>query len=366
MPDLEAVTVRGFTSIQQIENLSLRPINVLIGSNGSGKSNFIRIFSFLHAIREGHLQDYVARAGGAEHLLHFGSKVSQSIELQLVFRDSINQYRIMLAPTPQDSLAVLSEEVSYWDRRYPKPYSKSIYGTGKEAGISQPGDGISAYVREHLNRWRLYHFHDTSQTSPMKRTSDINDNSFLRPDGSNIAAFLHLLKAKHSNHYELIRRTIQRVAPFFDDFELKPQLLNPDKIRLEWKHKNSESYFDASSLSDGTIRFIALACLFMQPDEFRPSIILVDEPELGLHPYAITLLASMAKSVSEKTQVILSTQSALLLDNFEPEDVLVANVISGTTQIERLRSEGLEQWLETYSLGQLWEKNEFGGRPRQG
>jgi predicted ATPase len=198
----------------------------------------------------------------------------------------------------------------------------------------------------------------------MKKTCDLNDNRFLRPDGSNLAAFLFFLQQAHPDSYQLIRRTVQRVTPFFDDFVLEAQRLNPSKIRLEWRHKGSEAYFDASSLSDGTLRFIGLATLFLQPEVYRPSVILVDEPELGLHPYAITMLASLVKGAAIKTQAIMSSQSALLLDHFEPEDVLVADRIGGGTQLTRLTSEKLAGWLETYSLGQLWEKNEIGGRPR--
>ena len=161
----------------------------------------------------------------------------------------------------------------------------------------------------------------------------------------------------------MIRRTVQRVAPFFDDFRLEPLRLNPDTIKLEWRHKNSDQYFDASSLSDGTLRFIALVTLFLQPKQYLPSIILVDEPELGLHPYAIEMLASLIRAASTNTQVIVSTQSSLLLDHLEPEDVLVANRVGAATQITRLESAGLAEWLKDYSLGQLWEKNEFAGRP---
>jgi predicted ATPase len=161
----------------------------------------------------------------------------------------------------------------------------------------------------------------------------------------------------------MILRAVQRVAPFFDDFQLGPLRLNPDDIQLEWRHKNSDQYFDASSLSDGTLRFVALATLFLQPEDLRPSVILVDEPELGLHPYAIEMLASLIRQASVNTQVIVATQSSLLLDHFAPEDVLVANRVEGGTQLTRLKSEQLAAWLEDYSLGQLWEKNEFGGRP---
>ena len=364
MPELDTITIQGFKSIASVENLKLGPINVVIGPNGSGKSNFLGVFSFLHAIREGHLEDYVSKAGGAEKILHFGSKTTKKIHLKISFEEGENQYEIDLLPSATDQLYSGSENVYFWDKRYPRPYSSGLSRKGMEAGISDPNcERIAKYVRRHLDRWRLYHFHDTSSSSPMKKTATINDNRFLHPDGSNLAAFLYYLRVRHQDSYSLIRRTVQNAVPFFDEFRLEPLRLNPNSIQLEWRHKNSESYFDASSLSDGTLRFIALATLFLQPEQYRPSVILVDEPELGLHPYAITLLASLVKQASTQTQIILSTQSPLLLDHFQPEDVLVADRVGTGTQFSRLDSDKLATWLEDYSLGQLWEKNELGGRP---
>lgn len=362
--ELDYITVKGFKSIESIEKLALNAINVIIGPNGSGKSNFIGVFSFLHAIREGRLQDYVAKAGGADKILYFGSKTTRAIELRLSFCEGVNQYSVDLAPTQDDSLYPSNEIVAFWDKTHKEPFNLAINAKGNEAGISDPYiKRIGYWVREHLGSWRVYHFHDTSASSPMKKTADVADNRFLRPDGSNLAAFLYFLRQREESSYSLIRRTVQRVTPFFDDFSLEPSKLNPDKIKLEWRHKNSDQYFDASSLSDGTLRFIGLATLFLQPKKYRPSVMLVDEPELGLHPYAITMLASLVKAISAETQVILSTQSPLLLDQFEPEDVLVADRKEGSTNFTRLDSANLSEWLEEYSLGQLWEKNEIGGRP---
>lgn len=365
MPELETITVKGFKSLAAIEQLPLRAINVIIGPNGSGKSNFIGVFSFLHALREGHLQDYVLKAGGAGQILHFGSKATRQIEIHISFQGGVNQYRIILQPNTMDQLYPSSESVYFWNKdRYQRPFETSLPPRGLEAGISDPqSNKVADYVRGHLDRWRLYHFHDTSSTSPMKLTGDINDNRYLRPDGANLAAFLYFLRQHHGASYALIRRSVQRVAPFFEDFQLAPMQLNDTKIRLEWRHKDSETLFDAASLSDGTLRFIGLTTLLLQPEQYRPSVILVDEPELGLHPYAISMLASLIKQCSNVTQVLVSTQSPLLLDHFQPEDVLVADRIQGGTVLTRLQSGRLDSWLQEYSLGQLWEKNEFGGRP---
>lgn len=365
-PELDYITVKGFKSIASIEKLALRPINVIIGPNGSGKSNFIGVFSFLHEIKEGRLNEYVRKASGAENILHFGSKVTPQLQIFISFRQEVNQYQLVLEPTADDSLYPAIELAYFWDKRYPRPYSEGLASreSGREAGISDSRLVKTAdWVRARLGRWRLYHVHDTSSTSPLRKTAKLNDNAYLRSDGSNLPAFLYLLQQKYPESYSLIRRTVQRVTPFFDDFQLRPDPLQEESIRLEWKHKNSDQYFGASSMSDGTIRFIALATLFLQPEELRPSIILVDEPELGLHPAAITKLASLVKQASVTTQVILSTQSPLLLDHFQPEDVLVADRVDGSTQFTRLDPEKLSGWLDDYSLGQLWEKNEFGGRP---
>jgi predicted ATPase len=336
MAKLDSITIQGFKSIRSVEKLPLRDVNVVIGANGAGKSNFIGAFAMLRAMFDGKLVDYVARSGGADRIVHFGTKVTEHITLGF----SMDAEKFSCAHTfyaGGGDILYPTLEVD-WEEEHP--------------------------LRLLLNSWRIYHLHDTSDTSPLKKTADLHDNRFLRADGANLPAFLYLLREKHAESYQLIRKTVQRVAPFFEDFQLEPQMLNPNKIQLEWRHKKSDAYFDVSSLSDGTLRFMALATLFLAPKELRPSILLIDEPELGLHPYAITLLASLIQQASRETQVIAATQSPQLLDHFTPEDVLVVDQVDGASKFTRLDSERLTAWLEVYSLGQLWEKNELGGRPQ--
>jgi len=365
---LDYVAITGFKSIGSLRRVDLRPINLLIGANGSGKSNFIEAFHFLNSIIEGRLQEYVRRSGGADQIMHFGSRNTPTIGIKLSFDNEKNQYDLSLKTTDDDSLYPFEEFVYFWNKssKYPQPHNEGLHPLdgGREAGISNPAVKRTAnYVRLYLNSWRIYHVHDTSLNSPMRKTARLNDNHFLRPNGSNLAPFLFRLKNKSPEQYGLILRTVQMVTPFFGDFILEPDPLNEEMIRLAWTHKDSDQYFDASALSDGSMRFIVLATLLLQPEQLRPSIILVDEPELGLHPYAVTLLASLIKQASVKTQVIMATQSTLLLDHFEPGDVLVAERVKGGTDIRRLDASRLDAWLEEYSLGQLWEKNELGARP---
>jgi predicted ATPase len=362
---LDFITIQGFKSIASVK-VGLRPINIVIGSNGSGKSNFIGAFAFLREIEQGRLGAYVTASGGAEKVLHFGSKVTKELRLLLSFQDGTNGYELILEPTSDDGLFPSLETALVGHEAYPGPLPERLKAvrSGREAGISDPRGPIKRWVNSHVAAsWRIYHLNDSSSSSPMRKTARVDDNRLLRADGSNLPSFLYFLKRQYLDFYLLIQRAVQQVAPFFEDFRLEPRHLESEDIKLEWRHKSSDQYFDASSLSDGTLRFMALATLFLQPETLRPSVILVDEPELGLHPYAIGMLASLIRQASVNTQVITATQSSLLLDHFSPEDVLVADRFEGGTQLKRLNSADLGGWLEDYSLGQLWEKNEFGGRP---
>ena len=190
--ELDYLTVKGFRSIKSIEKLELRPINVLVGANGSGKSNFLEVFAFLRFLRQGHLVDYTDRAGGAEKILHFGSKATKEIEIEISFRDGTNAYHVALSPTADDRFYVHDEWCWYWVKpQYPQPHSLGLTGSGKEAGISEPQERVAGWVKRRLDSWRYYHFHDTSSTSAMRKTADVDDNRFLRADASNLAAYLY-------------------------------------------------------------------------------------------------------------------------------------------------------------------------------
>ncbi len=355
MAAIRTITIQGFRSIAELEELELRPLNVLIGANGSGKSNFLDALKLLRTaiLSASQTADHVRHSGGANRLLHFGSKATRAIRYRVRFTDTLADFSVEMTHGTDDQLF---PRISIAETELPPDFVGNLE--------LQPGIvPVLEFLRNRLESWRLYHFHDTGSASPMKTTGDVHDNRHLRPDGSNLAAFLYFLKKKHESSYIRIRRTIRLTAPFFDDFALEPLALNEDKIRLEWRHVGSDAYFDASSLSDGSLRFIALATLLLQPASLRPSVVLLEEPELGLHPYAITLVASLLKQTSIESQVMVATQSPILLDHFDPEDVLVAERVEGATQLRRLEGETLKVWLEDYSLGQLWEKNELGGRP---
>lgn len=368
MRTLERIKLAGYKSIRELD-LELGSLNVLIGANGAGKSNLISAFELLGKIAQGKLALHVGTAGGADTLLYFGRRTTPSIGIQLSFRGlqagTFNGYGCSLVPTADDSLIFADEWCSFHDRdRFPEPLQYKLGGghaTTQLLTQADRGGYVARYVVEAMLNWRVYHFHDTSATAPIKGTADLHDNRTLRDDASNLSAYLYLLRERYGDTYERIVRTVQMAAPFFDDFDLKPSELNPEKIRLEWREKGSDAYFNAHALSDGTLRFICLTTLLQMPNP--PATILIDEPELGLHPYAITLLAGMLRSAATRTQVIVSTQSVTLVNQFAPEDIIVVDRGDNQSVFSRPDPAGLASWLEDYGVGDLWEKALLGGRP---
>ncbi len=363
MRKLEQITVKNFKSIRRQE-LKLGQLNVFIGGNGSGKSNLVNVFHFLNRVANGELQTYTGIAGGADNILHFGRKHSPvlGINLQFVSGTDANGYSFELIPTEEDSFIFQEELISYHDRfRYPSPYNISLGSGHKETMLSKSKQNVANYVRTDLESYRIYHFHDTSPTARVKQTNALDDNRTLRSDASNLAAFLYRLQKTHPSHFANIEDTIRQIAPFFESFQLEPSRLSSDKIKLEWKEKGSDTYFNAHALSDGTLRFICLATLLLQPE--LPSVVLLDEPELGLHPSAITVLAALLESAAKRAQVLVATQSVTLVNQFTPEDVWVTEREDGESIFRHLVGTDLSAWLDGYALGELWEKNVIGGRP---
>jgi predicted ATPase len=356
---LRSIEIRGFKSIRH-QIVKLDNINVLIGQNGAGKSNFISAFKFLRNIIEGRLKNTSVTVG-SENLLYYGSKQTKDIYLGLDFKP--NAYAITLQPSISDSLFVSTEQVGFWGSGYTDPYMEVVAVAEEESKLSKSGKStkIAQYVFAVLKEWRVYHFHDTSESAGVKKYASMADNKFLFEDASNLAPFLYVMKNTDTLFYERIVKTVQLVIPFFKDFVLEPNPLNLDNIRLEWCDNFSDKTFTANQFSDGSLRFICMATLLLQGS--LPKVILLDEPELGLHPTAITILAGLLKKASKRSQVIVSTQSVSLVNEFDAEDIIVVEKENAETVFKRLDSKILETWLDTYSLGDLWDKNVIGGKP---
>lgn len=358
-----SIKIQNFKSIRETEDLLITPLNILIGANGVGKSNFISFFKFLNRLYEQQLQLYIAKNGRAENFLHFGKKGSDFLAGNIVFDNEWkNGYSFKMIPDQTGNL-IFSEEYS----NYTRPNSRDnnhaqISSGGNPESLIKNDDGWrNKYLRSQFKGFKLFHFHDTSFNSKVKQPCGTHDYAYLTEDGGNLTSFLYRLQESHSQHFKIIVRVIQSIAPFFDSFYLKPDEINPQQIFLRWREKGSDQLFTAHNLSDGTLRMMCLTTLLMQPN--LPTAIIIDEPELGLHPFAIQKLASMLKSVSIKTQIIVSTQSINLVDQFSPDNIIVVERSDNQTVFKRQNEEALAVWREEYSLGELWSKNVLGGTP---
>ena len=362
MRTLEKLTIKNFKSIRE-QSLALGRLNVFIGGNGAGKSNLIEAFRFLREIVNQNLAGYTGTKGGADALLYFGRKRSPEMSFHLEFAEggTTSSYLMRLRGTEEDTF-LISEETELYTKLLGHPRTRiTVSSFSKESKLRAAFDPFSMEALENLESYRVYHFHDTSDTAAVKATGDLEDNRVLRPQADNLAAFLYWMQQKQPDHFANIQDTLRQIAPFFQELRLAPSKLNESKIRLEWKEKGSDAYFNASSFSDGTLRFLCLATLLLQPE--LPAIVLLDEPELGLHPAAVALLADLLSSAATRTQVIVATQSVTLVNQFEPESVWAVDRVDQQSVFRHLSRQDMTAWIDDYGLGELWEKNILGARP---
>ena len=310
---LDRIQIKGYKSIRDL-NLALRPVNILIGSNGVGRR----------------LQSYTMR-NRAESLLYYGVKRTAEIYGCLSSSDSV--YMFELSPRDDGSMFLAEERAE---------------SEGRDLFILSEEESIIRDSRLYVHKWiqgimescNVYHFHDTSKGSPLRSAAKVNDNRILKEDGGNLPAYLYLMQQKYPKTLKrietvIIETVIRSVMPYFERFDLEPQALD-GSIELVWNDADApDKYFSANDLSDGSIRYIALAALLLQPE--LPKIIIIDEPELGLHPVAVTQLAGMIQSAAARgCQIIVSTQSVNLINHFEAEDIITVDRQDGG-QPEELR-----------------------------
>jgi len=365
------INIKGFKSINSDgQNIPLGAVNILIGANGVGKSNLISFFEMLKAITLGKFQNYIRANGGANAVLHYGIKKTNNINVELSLTENklVRNYKFNLSYKSDDSLFFTSEEINWIDN------SKNSKINSINNGLLESGFFIDFFEYladetrnsiDFIKLFKSYQFNDTSKESKIRNSVYINDGRNLHSDAGNLAAFLYALKNNISNkkYYDRIVKYIKMAMPQFGDFELFPSINNENYIMLNWHEANSEYLFGPHQISDGSLRFMALTSLLLQPPKTLPSLIILDEPELGLHPSAISLLASMIKIASQNCQVIIATQSTTLIDEFEAKNIIIVERENNKSLFKKLNLKEMEDWLQQYSLSEIWEKNIIGGRP---
>ena len=361
---LDRLTIKGFKSIRALEDFELQALNIFIGANGAGKSNLLDFFRLLRNLVEGKLNEYIRNSGGISDLLFNGRKVTAQMEFETRFGP--RGYRFRLEPGPLETAALTGEARYYrhgatgWWELGDSPDGQSrlvkeIESKSKESQYSSP-------VYNAIASWQIYHFHDTSANAPMRHYEIIQDHQRLRYNAANLAPYLLRLRTQAPQAYQEILAAIRLVMPFFADFRLAVEEFGQKRmVNLAWQQVGADYPMQPYHLSDGSIRFICLATALLQPEP--PAAIIIDEPELGLHPYAIEILAELLQSAATRTQVIVATQSPALVDHFQPEQIVVVNRERGASTFKRLAAAELIGWLQDYSLGELWRKNVIMGGP---
>ena len=369
---IESLRIRGFRSLADVELCNLCNANVLLGANGGGKSNFIRFFEMLSWMLRSRLGEFVGTQGGADDQLHRGKSVTLGMDAQLALRTEAGriEYRFALAHADPDRF-VFSDEAF---RRTadlaadaPSQHAASGQPEARIVDIAQrsPSRGVNATIARVIVRLlgncSVHQFRNTSDTSNFRKPWDVEDSNYLRTHGGNLAAVLHRLEQEDLGRFELICRHVRRVLPMFDRFRI---VESHGQVSLRWTAVGTDKTFGAHVTSDASFRFFALVTLLNLPPGMLPSVLLLDEPELGLHPTAVTLVGGMIKSLAANRQIIVATQSPLLVDAFDLEEILVLNLADGRTTFSRPEGAGFAQWIEEgYTTGEIWQKNLIGGCP---
>ncbi len=364
---LNEVVIGGYKSIAVDEpvTLQLKDVNILLGANGSGKSNIISFFRMLSFMMSRAFGVYVEKAGTSNSILHYGSKITSSMFGKLTFSDtdSIDTYRFSLMNAAPDRLIITEENVTWHKKKELKPYEVLLEPNFKESALVDSTDKVAKSIYRMLSCCKVYQFHDTSSTGPLRKACPIETANYLQSHGNNLPSFLLFLRQNYRQSYDRIVDYVRDVIPQFQDFYLEPI---GDYISLRWIDNSATDYrFNAHQFSDGSIRFIALATLLMQPAKTMPRVIILDEPELGLHPYAITQLAEMIKDAAIHSQIIIASQSKDLVDHFDIDDISIVEMDEKKqcTSVKKLNESDYQHWLDTYTVSELWDKNIIGGRP---
>jgi len=371
---LRSVKIKGYKSIRpQGQSIDFQGITVLLGANGSGKSNLVSFFSMLNYMMSGSLQNYIGENGSADSMLYYGASMTPRMEAELTFTNLTDKdiYKFILSHAAGDTLIFNEESIEWYKggNGTSSPFKITLDPGTKESGLFERTKNKNAkterVIFNLLKNCQVFQFHDTSKSSRIRNKNYINDNKFLRSDGGNLAAFLYSIKNSNRKYYDRIVRYIRQIMPQFGDFILHPSSLNENYIMLDWTQSDADYHFGAHQISDGSLRFMCLTTLLLQPPDTLPSVIILDEPELGLHPSAIAILAGMAKTASRYCQIIMATQSPRLVDEFDSANIVIVerNPLENCSEYKVLNEDKLTDWIERYSLSELWEKNVLGGQP---
>lgn len=374
--------IEGFRSLN---NVTWKPgaLNVVIGPNGSGKSNLLRLLEMISAGAKGKLGDYVQDNGGMNALVWDGQVSAIKYALQVLSDDDdlpSTSYRVTLAQLGQGTNYLVAEEV-LTDANEIFPYlQRSNLHTvvqGFDAPIvlnpnTVPERELVLFIADnplvpdfkiaifagYLKVWAIYHAINTSADAPIRQPAVTRREAQVAPDGQNLVNVLHTLYTTNRDFKDSINSAMQAAfGPAFDELVFIPASTNRIELQIRWTTLKREQ--SAADLSDGTLRFLFLITVLANP---HPApLIAIDEPETGLHPSMLPIIAEYAAEASRRTQIVFTTHSDQFLDAFgdTKPTTTVAKWEDGQTTLTTLTDDELAYWLKDYSLGKMFRTGQL-------
>jgi len=396
---ISSLSIHGFKSFKSLQDFSLRPLNVLIGPNRSGKTNFLDFWDLLSQAGKQQLPNAINKRGGIGSVISWNQIASLKFELDFEARGPFApengiRYSVNLAKQ-QLTYSVANERLAQNPNKAGLQNSRLIISSGAgiiykhkggknerqkvrldsamDLAITQIRDA-SAYpaldkLRRYLANIVVQRPFNTDDNSPMRNAQHIGVRETEVPPtrlsrgGDNLTNVLYFMNndPQYQDYYEEYLLTLQRAFPSCEKL-IFPADAAQGKTIVAWKdHHLSNRPMTANLLSDGTLRFMCLLAALYDPEP--PSVLCIDEPEVSLHPQLVRLLASVLQEASERMQIIVATHSPELISYLEnADDVVVVEAEEGWSTLKRLSQSELQHWLENYSLGELWMTGEIGGR----
>jgi len=399
---ISRMEIKGFRSLK---NISWAPgkLNVIIGPNGAGKSNLLRLLELMSVSAQGRLGKYVQHSGGMEPLvwdgvlegIRFEIHASELLPFWMPGRNWLT-YGVELARLGRTGTYAIGEErLLYFHRQKPEekvePFAildrekmnARIFDEDRkewiapqeslleeETLLSQTAGpfAINQHIplfRQQLSEWRVYHDVDVSLSARLRQPAVARLDKRVDSDGQNLVSVLHTLYTGERDFKKDMDLAMR--AAFGDDYDelvFPPAADQRIQLSVRWKSLRREQ--TAADLSDGTLRFLFLLTVLASPSP--APLIAIDEPETGLHPSMLPIIAEYSVDTAERVQVIFTTHSPQFLDAFGdvPPLTTVARWANGETVLKTLKGEKLERWLKEYSLGALYRSGELEDMAEEG
>ncbi len=382
---LEHISIQGYRRLLSL-NLEMRPLAVIVGANGVGKTSLLEVFSLLAASAKGQLESKISEYGGLNEILtrDKAQKIEFSLHTRLPNHDPL-EYILQVKPQGpfyEIGLETLTQnEVSSRRSSYYSPHISShgadvqYYDSERETGGPlRPNWQYNRYetslsqvpkmfaepenLRQKLASCTFYGALNVLPNSPVRLPQPMRPVTLPGVNGEDLVVCLYYLRETDPDRFEVIEDTLKSAFPDFEKLSFPP--VAAGTLAMTWKDRNFSQPFYMNQLSEGTLRFLWLTTLLLSRD--LTAITLIDEPEVSLHPQLLSLLADLLRDASQRTQLIVATHADRLVRALQPNEILVADQENGVTTMKWGDALDLERWLADYTMDELWGMNIFGGR----